>query len=205
MGLYQRFILPRLIDLAMGNKQVADFRRLVVPQAQGRVLEIGIGSGRNLSLYSVAVTQLFGLDPSRQLLKMTSRRIGAAPFPVELLEGRAEEIPLPTHSVDSVVSTWSLCSVANIEAALADVRRVLKPGGKFIFVEHGLAPEPGLQRWQQRLTPLWKPISGGCHLDRRMDKLIEGAGFRMTTLTSEYAKGPKLLTYFYRGIAEAST
>lgn len=201
MSFYQRFILPRLIDLAMRNREVAHYRRQAAPLAEGRVLEIGIGSGLNLPFYQSAVTQLFGLDPSPQLLEMAGHRIDGAPFPVELLQGTAERIPLKSHSIDTLVSTWSLCSVADLDSALSEMRRVLKPSGKLIFVEHGLAPEPGVQRWQRGLNPLWRPVSGGCHLDRKIDAAIAEAGFRMDALTCEYAKGPRFLTYFYRGIA----
>lgn len=202
MNFYQRFVLPRLIDLAMSNKLVAPYRQRAVPLAEGRVLEIGIGSGLNLPFYGPAVTQLFGLDPSPRLLDMASHRIQGTHFPIELVQGEAEEIPLDSHSVDTLVSTWSLCSIANLDSALSEMRRVLKPSGKLIFVEHGLAPEPGVQRWQRTLNPLWRPASGGCHLDRKIDEVIVDAGFRMDALACEYAKGPRFLTYFYRGVAE---
>lgn len=201
MGFYQRFILPRLIDLAMGNHLVARYRQQAVPAARGRVLEIGIGSGLNLPFYGPEVTQLFGLDPSPRLLEMADGRIDGAPFPVELVQGEAEEIPMESRSVDTLVSTWSLCSIAGIDQALSEMRRVLKPDGRLIFVEHGLAPDAGIRRWQHRLNPLWGRVGGGCHLNRPIDRLIENAGFEMETLGCEYAKGPKFLTYFYRGIA----
>lgn len=201
MNFYRRFILPRLIDLAMGNRLVAKYRGMMVPAARGRVLEIGIGSGLNLPFYGADVTQLFGLDPSPGLLRMADHRTDAAPFPIELVRGEAEDIPLESGSVDTLVSTWSLCSIAGIDQALSEMRRVLKPDGRLIFVEHGLAPEATVRRWQHRLNPLWGRIGGGCHLNRQVDKLIEQAGFQLDALTCEYAQGPKFLTYFYRGIA----
>lgn len=201
MGFYQQSILPHLINLAMKNKEVTRYRGQLIPQARGRVLEVGIGSGLNLPFYNRQVAQVLGLDPSPQLLAMAARHRGEMPFPVEFLQGSAEEIPLRAGSVDTVVSTWTLCSIPDVQRALAEMRRVLAAGGKLLFVEHGLAPEPGVQRWQHRLTPLWQRISGGCHLDRQTDELIAGAGFRIEALKTEYAKGPKLATFMYQGMA----
>lgn len=201
MGFYQQSVLPHLINLAMKNREVVRYRRQVIPLARGCVLEVGIGSGLNLPFYGPQVSRVLGLDPSPQLLEMAGRRLGIVPFLVELLQGSAEAIPLRRGSIDTVVSTWTLCSIPDVRCALAEMRQVLKPGGRFLFVEHGLAPEPGVQRWQHRLTPLWKRIGGGCHLDRKMDDLIIGAGFRIEALATEYARGPKLAAFFYRGVS----
>lgn len=201
MGFYQQHILPHLINLGMQNREVTRYRRQVLPQARGRVLEIGVGSGHNLPFYGAQVTHLTGLDPSPQLLAMAGRRTGEVLFPVDLLLGSADAIPLAPASVDTVVSTWTLCSLPDVQRALADMRRVLKPGGRFLFVEHGLASDPAVQRWQHRLTPCWARISGGCHLDRKIDELIRGAGFEIDALTTEYAKGMKVATFFYQGVA----
>src|SRR6266536_394507 len=166
MGLYQDRILPWLIDLAMRQSRLAEYRGRVVPAATGRVLEIGIGSGRNLPFYGSGVSRVIGLDPSPQLLRMAQDSARDRSLPLELIEGSAETIPLDDRSVDTIVTTWTLCSVPDAQRALQDMRRVLKPAGRLLFVEHGRAPEPRVQWWQGHLTPAWKHLSGGCHLNR---------------------------------------
>jgi len=202
-GFYERWVLPRLIDLAMRNKQVTRYRKKTIPAAAGRVLEIGAGSGLNLRFYGPQVQHLYALDPSARLLQMAKRRQPAAGFPVEYLETSAEEIPLDSRSIDTVVSTWTLCSVPDAARALREARRVLKPGGLLLFTEHGYAPDPGVQAWQRRLDPLWTRMAGGCHLDRRIDRLIRDAGFDIVELTHEYLKGPRPMTYTYSGQARS--
>jgi ubiquinone/menaquinone biosynthesis C-methylase UbiE len=202
MGLYTRHILPTLIDLVMRSDDVAELRRDVVGAARGDVLEIGIGSGLNLGLYGEAVRSVVGVDPSPALLAKAGRRARAGRIAVELVEGTAERLPFTAERFDSVVTTWTLCSIPAAPEALAEVRRVLKPGGLLHFIEHGLAPEPGVQRWQRRLTPLWKPLAGGCHLDRAIDTLIEGAGFRIARLDAFYGRGFRISGFMYRGAAE---
>ena len=201
MGIYDRWVLPRLIDLAMRNQLVRRYRAQVVPQAHGRVLEIGIGSGLNLPFYGARVQRLYGLDPSVILLGMTRKRSRGARCPVELFERGAEAIPLDDGSVDCVVTTFTLCSVADPLQALREMRRVLRPGGMLLFAEHGLAPEHNVQRWQRRLTPGWRRLAGGCHLDRKMDMLIARAGFAIDEIVTEYARGPRLMAYMYAGRA----
>ena len=202
MSFYQEQIVPMLISLAMRQKNLAAYRRRVVPAADGRVLEIGVGSGLNLPLYGANVRQVIGLDPSAKLLRM-ARRVGSrVARPVEFVEGSAEQIPLETASVDTVVMTWTLCSIPDPVGALRDMRRVLKPGGRLLFVEHGLAPDPNVVRWQDRLTPVWKRIGGGCHLNRAIGSLIERAGFRLDRLETGYMRGPKPLTFMYEGSAQ---
>jgi ubiquinone/menaquinone biosynthesis C-methylase UbiE len=176
---------------------------VLVPNAKGIVLEAGIGSGLNMPFYSNDVTKLYGVDPSPELLRMARERAASMLFPVTLLEREAEHIPLAGESVDTVVVTWSLCSIANPEAALRELRRVLRPGGTFIFVEHGLAPEAGVRKWQNRLTPVWKRFAGGCHLNRPVADLIRNAGFTITDLRTEYLPGPRPMTFMYEGIAHA--
>jgi ubiquinone/menaquinone biosynthesis C-methylase UbiE len=204
VGFYQRQVVPRLIHCGMRRKELAKLREQLVAGARGRVLEIGVGSGLNLPFYPRDLEILLGLDPSPELLAMARAHITWVHFPVELTEGRAEDIPLDDHAVDHVVMTWTLCSVADPIRALLEVRRVLRPGGSLLFIEHGRAPAPHLQRWQDRLTPLWRRITGGCHLNRPVDRLIEAAGLRLAELeTGYFLKGPRIATYHYRGRAVA--
>lgn len=201
MGIYERWLLPRLIDLCMRNREVRPFRERVVTQARGRVLEIGVGSGLNFPFYGGGVQALYGLDPSEALLAMTRRRQDEVACPVELLRSGAEQIPLDERSVDTIVMTFTLCSIPDPLQALREMRRVLRPGGSLLFAEHGLSPEPGVQRWQRCLTPGWRRIAGGCHLDRRIDALIREAGFAFDDLATEYARGPRPMTFIYSGRA----
>ena len=144
--------------------------------------------------------QVIGLEPSPKLLNM-ARSVGRQSFPVDLIEGSAEEIPLENASVDTIVTTWTLCTIPDASHALNEMRRVLKPGGRLLFVEHGRAPEPKVVWWQDILTPMWKSIGGGCHLNRAIGSLIEGAGFRFERLETSYMRGPKPMTFMYEGSA----
>lgn len=201
MSFYNDYILPRLIDLAMRNREVTRYRERIVPRARGTVLEIGVGSGLNLPFYGSSVECLYALDPSSALLRMTGNRTDCAAFPIELVPFPAESLPFPDRSMDTVVTTFTVCSVAEPLRALREMQRVLKPGGMLLFAEHGLAPEASVQRWQRRLNPVWRKFAGGCNLDRKMDELICTAGFRITTITREYAKGPRPVSYVYAGEA----
>lgn len=201
MGFYDRWILPTLLDRIMRQSEIERFRRGLIPEAEGRVLEIGVGSGLNLPLYTGAVTALVGLDPSDRLLAMARRRAEGSAVPVELVQGSATAIPLDDASVDMLVMTWTLCSIPDPVAALGEMRRVLRPGGALLFVEHGLSPQDGVARWQHRLTPLWRRIGGGCHLNRKVDDLLRLAGFEIAQLANEYAVGPRPMTYMYQGRA----
>lgn len=204
MGFYENWILPTLLDLGMRNKEARRYRERVIPQAKGRVLEIGMGSGLNLPFYSTEVEYLLGLEPSPRLVQMAGRRIKGRSFQVEFLRGSAEEIPLEDGAMDTVVTTWTLCTIPDADKALREMRRVLKPDGVLLFVEHGLAPDPGVRKWQHRLNPMWNRIGGGCNLNRKMDALIAHAGFRFAALETEYAKGPKPLSFIYCGRANLS-
>jgi ubiquinone/menaquinone biosynthesis C-methylase UbiE len=199
MGFYNDRIVPHLVNLAMRNQQLAPYRARVLGHAEGRVLEVGIGSGLNLPLYTDHATEIVGLEPHPKLLKMASEK--SARVPAELVEGSAESIPLPDSSIDTVVTTWTLCSIPDVVKALAEMRRILKPGGQLLFAEHGLSPDEGVRKWQNRLTPMWKKIAGGCHLDRPMRTLIENAGFQISRLETGYMPGPKPMTFMYEGAA----
>ena len=201
MNFYDRWILPPILDLVMRQTQLEEYRREVVGAATGRVLEVGVGSGLNFPFYGKQVEIVFGIDPSPRLLAIARRRAAASGVRAELLQGSATAIPLADNTIDTVVMTWTLCSIPDPLVALREMRRVLKPGGKLVFAEHGLSPEPGIGRWQHRLTPIWCHVAGGCHLDRKMDDLIRSAGFDLTELRTEYASGPRPMTYMYLGRA----
>jgi ubiquinone/menaquinone biosynthesis C-methylase UbiE len=165
------------------------------------VLEIGIGSGLNLPYYSRNVAHIIGLEPSPRLLAMARRVEHTGCGSIEFIEGSAEAIPLNDASVDTVVTTWTLCSIPDAPRALRDMRRVLRPGGRLLFVEHGRAPDPKVMWLQDRLTPVWKRLGGGCHLNRAIGTLIEEAGFRFDRLETGYMRGPKPMTFMYEGSA----
>ena len=202
MPLYSKYLLPRLIDLAMRNKDASRLRAECVPSARGDVLEIGIGSGLNLPFYSSQVRRVYGIDPSVELQRMAAKKAADLPFEVTFFGQSAEErFPIPDSSIDTIVMTWSLCSIPDPVAALQQMKRVLKPNGSMIFVEHGRSPDPGVMKWQNRITPVWKHIAGGCHLNRKIDDLIRAAGFRTTEQRNFYLPGPRPMTYIYQGIA----
>lgn len=201
MNFYQRRVLPLLLHLAMRQGALLPFRERVIGAAEGRVLEIGMGSGLNLPLYGRQVRTVVGLEPSPELLHMARGRAAAAPVAVELLEASAEAVPLDSGSIDTVVTTWTLCTIPDAARALAEMRRVLKPDGALLFVEHGRAPEPSVARWQDRLDPIWRRMAGGCHLNRKIDDLIAGAGFRVDVLANARLPGPRTHTFLYEGRA----
>lgn len=203
MGFYDRWVLPRMLDFAMRQKPISMQRQKVVPQAAGRVLEIGIGSGLNLAFYDRGrVAKLWGLEPSEELRRVARERAKAAGMDVEFLGLPGEQIPLEDASVDTVVTTYTLCTIPGVERALDEMRRVLVPGGSMLFSEHGRAPDVDVARWQDRLDPFWGHVSGGCHLNRAIPDLIRGAGFRMTALDTMYVPGPRPFTYTYWGRAQ---
>jgi ubiquinone/menaquinone biosynthesis C-methylase UbiE len=202
LGIYQRWVLPRLIHAGMRSRRLEPLRDRQIAQAHGRVLEIGIGSGLNLPFYRRDLELVVGVDPSLELLTMARQHTAWLHFPVKLLHGPAETLQLEDHSIDSVVMTWTLCSVASPGRVLAEARRVLRPGGALIFVEHGRAPEAAVRRWQDRLTPVWRRLAGGCHLNRPIDDLIREAAFAIAEIETGYlVKGPRVATFHYLGRA----
>ncbi|MFW6027890.1 MAG: class I SAM-dependent methyltransferase, partial [bacterium] len=175
MGFYQRFCVPMVIDFACGLKPIRKQREKVVPKAEGRILEVGIGSGLNLPWYDPAkVERVFGLEPDPYIRKRAEKRVKTVPFEVEFLDLPGEEIPLADKSVDTVLITYTLCTIPGWQAALHQMRRVLKPGGRMLFCEHSRAPDPGVAKWQDRLNPIWRPIAGGCNMNRPMTDMITG-------------------------------
>lgn len=201
MAFYRDRVFPLLVDLSMRNKRLRPYRERVAGAAEGRILDIGIGSGLNLPFYSNRAGEIVGIDPSPGLLARARDNARGLPCPVRLLTGSAEQIPLDDRSIDTVVLTWTGCSIPGITTALSEMRRVLRPGGRLLFVEHGRAPEPNVARWQDRLTPLWRRISGGCRLNRKIDDLIAQNGFRIDRLDTGYIPGPRIMTFLYEGAA----
>lgn len=202
MNLYDRYILPHLIDFACGLGDVMKARSTIVPQAHGRVLEIGIGSGLNLAFYDAGkVSAIVGVDPSADMQKLARKRAAHIDIPVEMIALELGQIQAEDASFDSIVCTFTLCTIPDAVAALQEMRRVLKPGGRLWFCEHGQAPDAAVLRWQNRLTPLWKPLAGGCHLNRDMPALIAAGGFALGELETGYLPGPKPMTFVYRGWA----
>lgn len=203
MGLYAKYVLPPLIDLGMRNKDTARLRAECVPRARGEVVEICIGSGLNLPFYSSDVQHVYGVDPSVELQEMARKRAAMGLVKVDFISRSAEQsLPIANASIDTVVLTWTLCSIPDASQALQQMKRILKPSGHLIFVEHGRSSDPGVVVWQDWITPLWKRIGGGCHLNRKIDNLIEAAGFQIVELKTFYLPGPRLMTYTYQGVAQ---
>ncbi len=200
MGLYAKYLLPKLIDVACGQPPMTELRAEYVPRAEGDVLEIGIGSGHNLSHYR-GVSTVTGLDPAPELTTLARRRAAAIDAEVHILQASGEEIPADDGQFDSIVCTWTLCSIPDVSQALREMWRVLKPGGRFYFIEHGLAPDPRVVRWQRAIEPLWKVIGGGCHLTRQPDLMLEEAGFDLAEKRTGYLPGPKPMAYMTHGVA----
>src|SRR5258708_735041 len=200
MGFYNRWILPQVIELTMRQKNFAPFRERTAGAARGRVLEIGIGSGLNLSSFRSDIESVCGVDPSAELLAKAGGRVANVGFPVRLLEASSEKLPLEDRSFDTAVMTFTLCSIPDARAALLEIRLVLKQEGTLLFAEHGRAPDADVIRWQDRITPVWKRIGGGCHLNRKVDDLIQAAGFRVERLSAGYQKSaPRPFSFFYEG------
>jgi ubiquinone/menaquinone biosynthesis C-methylase UbiE len=198
MRFYHDWILPRLLHTTMRQEMFEPCRQRVAARAEGRVLEIGIGSGLNFPFYGDGVTSVVGLEPSRPLLEMARRARHHVPR-VMLVEGSAEQIPLRDQSVDTVVTTWTLCSIPDVAQALREMRRVLVPSGRLLFAEHGRTSDARVNWWQDRLTPIWRRVAGGCHLNRDMRQLVEDAGFQIEQIDRAYLPGPKPWTFMSEG------
>ena len=203
MRFYDNVILPWAIDLACSTEEMMTFRRYVVPLAVGQVLEVGMGSGLNLSLYDPKKVELvWGLEPSEGMHKKARKNLSTSPVEVKWLALKGEDIPLPDNSIDTIVLTYTLCTIPDYQKALEQMYRVLKPGGKLLFCEHGLCPDHDVQKWQHRLTPVWKKLAGGCHLDRPMDEYIRQAGFDIEEVNNDCVPGaPRVVGYMYYGQA----
>lgn len=204
--LWDAHILPGLIERACKSHAILAERKRWVPRAFGDVLEVGVGSGLNLAFYDpLRVTAVVGLDPSAPLLARARVRAGAVGVPVELVEGDAQEMPFDRARFDTVLLTYTLCSVPNPCRALTEIRRVMRRDGRLIFVEHGRAPDASTYRWQRRITPVWRRVGGNCHLDRDVSESLDRAGFALDEITAEYAEdGPRWLSFTYQGIARAA-
>ena len=200
MGIYEKYILPKFLNFAMKAPAMTKLRSRLVPLAEGKVLEIGIGSGLNLPFYSANV-QVTGVDPSAELQVYAQDIARERGMNVEFLTRSGEAIPADENSFDSVVMTWTLCTIPEPVKALEEIRRVLKPQGKVIFAEHGKAPDLEVVKWQNRINPVWNIIGGGCNLNRQIERLYTGAGFAFADIEKGYVPGPRWATYNYRGIA----
>jgi ubiquinone/menaquinone biosynthesis C-methylase UbiE len=200
MGFYEEHILPRAVDVLLGGKEFAKHRARVAAELEGDVLEVGFGSGRNVPHYPQGLKRVWAVDPATVGRKLAARRVAASPVPVEYVGLDGEDLPLEDESVDHVLTTWTLCTIPDVPRALAEIRRVLRPGGSLHFLEHGLSPDSKVARWQDRLTPIQKRIAGGCHFNRPIDQLVRDA-LEVTRLENFYMRGPKPLGYMYEGIA----
>jgi ubiquinone/menaquinone biosynthesis C-methylase UbiE len=201
VGFYHDRVLPRLVDVVLGGKAFRRIRERVCTGLAGEVLEVGFGSGRNVPHYPAAVTRVRAVDPATAGRALAAERVAASPVPVEYVGLDGEQLPLDDASVDHVLTTWTLCTIPRVDLALAEMRRVLRPGGTVHFVEHGLAPSADVARWQHRLTPIQRRVAGGCHLDRPIEQLVAGSGLEITRLDNYYLPGPKAYGYMYEGVA----
>jgi ubiquinone/menaquinone biosynthesis C-methylase UbiE len=206
MGFYDNWVVPRILNVAMGMSFVTDERKKALAGVTGAVLEVGFGSGHNLPWYPDAVRSLVAVDPSTEAAKLARKRIAAARFPVEYIALTGERIAAPDASFDSVVSTFTLCSIPDPVAALEQMRRVLKPDGKLFLVEHGRSAEPNIQRWQDRMNGFQRTVCGGCNMNRDIERLVREAGFAFEQIDKYYVKGqPKLTAFLTRGVARRAS
>jgi ubiquinone/menaquinone biosynthesis C-methylase UbiE len=201
MSWYSDQALPRLIDVVLGGRDFREIRARVAADLDGEVLEVGFGSGLNVPHYPRAITRVRAIDPATVGRRLAARRIAASPVPIEFVGLDGEELPVESASVDHVLTTWTLCTIPGVDRALAEIARVLRPGGRFHFVEHGRSPDPGVARWQDRLTPLQRRFAGGCHLNRPIDELVARSGLTLSSLSTYSMKGPRAFGYTFEGVA----
>ena len=202
MRFYEKYLLPRLVHIACSQKPSMRQREKIVPLAQGRVLEIGIGTGLNIPLYDKGKVQhLWGLDPSAEMWSIAQKNALQHHLDAEFIQSGAESIPLDDNSADTIVMTYTLCSIPDVRAAMAEIKRTLKPGGKLIFCEHGEAPDESILRWQNRLNPTWRVFSGGCNLNRPVPEILEQSGFKSNDMQTMYLPGWKPAAFNYWGTA----
>ena len=203
MSLYEKYVLPKFLNCACGSKPISYQRKKVVPMAEGKVLEIGIGSGLNLPFYDKSkLDELWGLDPSEGLSEMAKQVADEEAMEVNFISAGAEEIPLPDNHFDSVLVTYTMCTIPEVDRANKEIQRVLKSNGKMIFCEHGLAPDTNIKKWQNRINPFWKKLAGGCNINRNIPSVIQESGFDIIDLEEMYLPStPKIAGYNYWGYA----
>jgi len=201
VGFYSDQILPRFTNLTLGGRAFTKIRRRVASGLSGDVLEIGFGSGLNVPHYPSSVQRVLAVAPETVGRKLAAHRVAASLVPVEYVGLDAASLPLDSASIDHVLITWTMCTIPDVERALKEIHRVLRPGGELHFVEHGLSPDPQVAKWQDRLTPFQRRWAGGCHLNRPIDQLIEQAGFTLSRIDNYYMKGPKPMGYMFEGLA----
>ena len=204
MGFYDKYILPKFLNCACGTKPINYQREKIVPLAKGIVLDIGIGSGLNIPFYNKSnIDRLYGLDPSEELLKIAKPIAKKNELEIEFLQCGAEAIPLPDQSIDTVLITYTMCTIPDIKLSNSEIMRVLKPEGQLLFCEHGLAPDKNIAKWQRRINPIWSKIAGGCNLNRDIPKLITSSGFKISNMEEMYLPStPKFAGYNYWGVAK---
>ena len=201
MGFYEDRVLPRLVDVALGGRVFDRLRARVTADLEGEVLEVGFGSGRNVPHYPPAVTRVRAVDPAMAGRELAAKRVAASPIPLEYVGLDGQTLPVESESVDHALTTWTLCTIPDVHRALAEIRRVLRPGGALHFLEHGRSPDPKVARWQDRITPINRRIAGGCHPNRPIDTLLADADLEVTRLDNYYVRGPKPLGYMFEGVA----
>ena len=201
MGFYQDQVVPRITNVTLNSPELAGVRQRVTAGLAGEVLEVGFGSGLNVPYYPPEVKRVRAVDPAQAGRKLAARRVAASPVPVEYVGLDGQELPVESDSVDYVLITWTMCTIPDVDTALREMYRVLRRGGELHFVEHSRSPDPGVARWQDRLTPLQRLVFAGCHLNRPIDRLVTEAGFRMTRLENFYLSGPKAFEYTFEGVA----
>ena len=204
MGFYEDQVVPRFTDLVMSRSELTPIRARVAASLDGDVLEVGFGSGLNVPHYPPAVNQVQAVDPATVGRRLAAKRVASSGVPVKYVDLDGQALSLPSASVDHVLTTWTLCSIPDVDRALSEIRRVLRPGGLFHFVEHGRSPDRKVAGWQDRLTPFQRRVAGGCHLNRPIDRLIRNSGLELIRMENYYAKGPRAFGYMFEGVATKS-